>query len=341
MSESDEYREGCHTLAAHIPERYVEVLPVERTPTGVLRCCATDKVRDCLVHLDVMLKLHWHVTPYRKEFTAHYRLEHPSIVTAYDFFENEHIALFASEWVEGDSLALRIRNERPQLDEALQLLVELAGALATAASGHLAHRDLRPSRILLRKQPGPAGSRLAVRGFGFAPDTTWSTDQFGFAEYNRHLLYAGDDSECSDRTDTYCFGVLLFELISGNRPFDADWWLHTLVMHRVVAPPLLSEVCEAPAWLVDVTSACLEKKPEFRPAMCEVLKALESRKAPEGPALPMHSSSRISRNLWDDKELVEMLLAQHTERIAHLRRPQGSRRQKMLDFSDGRNHQLH
>ncbi len=186
------------------------------------------------------------------------RLRHPHIVSVHDVGRDGGTCFIVSEWIDGESLALRIRRQRPTFNEAARIVSEVADALEEAHRSGFVHRDVKPSNILLDGR-----------------DQTYLTD-FGIAAVEEELLGADkqpgtppymapeqwDDAlgPVDHRADVYAAGVVLYELLTGQRPFEAPSVveLRTKVLHQNPQPVRALEPAVPPA-LERICVRCLEK----------------------------------------------------------------------------------
>ncbi len=209
------------------------------------------------------------------------RLNHPNIVTVYDYGETDDGALFmVMELLQGKSLHRALRAEGPfPVDRAVRVGIQVARALRESHRAGLVHRDLKPGNIFLSEDEG--GDLVKVLDFGLVKDV-----QSGVSELSQSGLFLGSPKYSSPeqitggaidaRTDVYAFGILLFETLTGRAPFDGESMMATMDAHLKDAVPEVSGPNgRAPEWLEAVIKKCLEKRPEDRFAdFREVLFAL-------------------------------------------------------------------
>jgi urea transport system substrate-binding protein len=236
---------------------------------------------------------------FRIEAEAVARVQHPNIVQIYDIGESEGRPYFALEFVEGGSLAARIRGT-PQTAEAAARLVEtLARAMHCAHQRGVVHRDLKPSNILLARTPKPAiqnpkpspsskseGPQSAAPGVSdldpFADCTPKITD-FGLARLlddpsawtqtgevvGTPSYMAPEQAEkkrpIGPATDVYALGAILYACLTGWPPFKAETPLETVmqVVHEEPVPPRRLRP-RLPRDLQTICLKCLEKDPRKR-----------------------------------------------------------------------------
>ncbi len=226
-----------------------------------------------------------------REARAAGRLLHPHVVTLFDAGETDGMLYLAFEFVEGSDLAARLETSALSLYEVMRIGRETAEALDFAHRHGIVHRDVKPSNILLDTQ-----GRVKVTDFGIAKVTGQSTELtvagsvMGSPQYLSPEQIRGE--ELDGRSDIFSLGVVLYELLSGKRPFDGDT-ITTLVyqiLHKD-PPPISTLRGDLPPRVETLLNAMLAKDSAERLAtaglVAEELAAIE-RELPEetlaGPA---------------------------------------------------------
>lgn len=166
---------------------------------------------------------------FRTEAQTMSRLDHASIVPLIRFGLDTDTCFIASEYIEGSTLARELDVDlrlgiapRPGDWQAIaRFMAAIAGALAHAHAQNVLHRDVKPSNILIDLQGRPH-----LSDFGLARDLeelghTRSGDRTGTLAYMSPEQALGKWREVDQRTDVYATGIVLFELLTGQRPFDA------------------------------------------------------------------------------------------------------------------------
>jgi serine/threonine protein kinase len=146
-------------------------------------------------------------------------LDHPNIVPVYDVGTYEGDVYIVSKLVDGTDLATRIKKNRPDLTLSLTLVAAIADALQFAHSKGLIHRDIKPANILLDKSERPY-----LADFGIAlreSDYVGSMEMAGTPAYMSPEQARGEGHLMTHQSDIYSLGVVLYELLSGRRPFQA------------------------------------------------------------------------------------------------------------------------
>jgi len=148
-------------------------------------------------------------------------LNHPNIVSIYDAGEEHDLAYIAMEFLQGGDLAEFTRKEKllPMRD-VLNIVAQVADALAYAHGKDVVHRDIKPANIMLLKDTGD----IKVTDFGIARITSSSKTRtgviLGTPSYMSPEQVSG--KRVDGRSDIFSLGVVLFEMLSGQKPFASD-----------------------------------------------------------------------------------------------------------------------
>jgi Tol biopolymer transport system component/tRNA A-37 threonylcarbamoyl transferase component Bud32 len=197
---------------------------------------------------------------------------HPNIVSIYELGEAAGQHFIAMEYVEGRSLRALLRAQRLGLRKLLELAAPAAEALARAHRAGIVHRDIKPENLLISND-----GYVKVADFGLAklrpvssPDSGVTGDVLtvpgsvmGTAAYISPELLSGGEADA--RSDVFSFGVVLYEMATGDSPFQRDSSAKTTaaILRDTPRPPraLAPEIPEA---LEHIISKALEKEPEYR-----------------------------------------------------------------------------
>jgi serine/threonine protein kinase/formylglycine-generating enzyme required for sulfatase activity len=148
-------------------------------------------------------------------------LDHPNIVPVYDAGSDEaHPVFIVSKYIEGITLAERIRNNRPSLLETVELTATVAETLHYAHRKGLVHRDIKPGNILL-----DSGGKPFVADFGLAlreQDVGRGPRSAGTPAYMSPEQANGEGHRVDGRSDIFSLGVVFYELLTGRKPFKGD-----------------------------------------------------------------------------------------------------------------------
>jgi len=209
---------------------------------------------------------------FEREARAISALNHPNICTLYDVGSN----YLVMEFVEGELLSEIIARGPLPLDKALAYAVQIVDALAAAHAKGVIHRDLKPGNIIVTNNGvkvldfglaklgrGKPSSDSAVDVETVTEPITRSGAILGTLYYMSPEQVEGKDTD--ERSDIFSFGVVLYEMITGQRPFSGDTQAAVLASLLKDQPPPMSQRQSAtPRALERVVRRCLEKKPADR-----------------------------------------------------------------------------
>ncbi|HLJ95253.1 MAG TPA: serine/threonine-protein kinase [Gemmataceae bacterium] len=219
----------------------------------------------------------------RREIDLLSQFRHPGVVELYEAsMDDPQGPCLVMEYVQGEPPdALLERHGRLEPKRVGRLLGHLCGVLQAAHDRGIIHRDLKPANILVVEADTPS-ERVKVLDFGLARLTVASPeglyiplDQFtgvranavvGTPEYTCPEVLRGDPVD--HRGDLYSIGVLLYELLTGHRPFDGATIRDILSAHAVQPPPPFGQwgtASDIPPAVETVVQACLAKDPVDRP----------------------------------------------------------------------------
>ncbi len=226
----------------------------------------------------------------RREATLASALNHPLICTIYEIAADEHPPFIAMEYVEGVSLASRIAAALLSVETAIQHGIDLADALEHAHGRGVVHRDLKPSNVMIRPDGrlkvldfgiarrvfsgGPAVTRTAapranshgITGAGESAAAGTASPTIDLSGITGTPVYMAPEvlegTTVDGRADIWSLGVLLFEMLSGELPFQGTN-AYALAAATLRSPPRALPLA-VPRALADVTLRCLEKDPDAR-----------------------------------------------------------------------------
>ncbi|HKY05191.1 MAG TPA: serine/threonine-protein kinase, partial [Blastocatellia bacterium] len=198
------------------------------------------------------------VRRFQREARAATALNHPNIITIYDFGQEDGRDYIASEFVEGCTLRDYVGDPSLTLNQILDVAIQVASALEAAHAAGIVHRDIKPENIMVR----PDGY-VKVLDFGLAKltepesggheakrDATAMSSDFdtrpgmvlGTVNYMSPEQARGQ--KVDRRSDLFSLGVVLYELITGHQPFVGETLYHTMVAIRDVEPKPISRYAE-------------------------------------------------------------------------------------------------
>ena len=226
-------------------------------------------------------------------------LSHPSVITIYDVVEipEDDSFYIVMEYVEGQALDARMRERGPmKLGEVAPLVAQIASALDHLHARGIVHRDVKPGNVLVT----PEG-RVKITDFGIArsedPAATLDTDIYGTPYYMAPEQVQGKPVDA--RTDVFALGVVLYEMLTGTRPFPGSTVAE--VAHRIVyGPPAEPEVDgkPLPAAVREVLAQALAKDPDDRFPSAGALAAAVQDLADTTGNLELDATTAFPRKRW-------------------------------------------
>jgi eukaryotic-like serine/threonine-protein kinase len=227
------------------------------------------------------------VDRFKREISIAARLQHAHIVPLLAAGEVAGLPYFTMPFVEGESLRARIAREGElPLSDAVRILREIASALAYAHSHGVVHRDIKPDNVLM------SGGAAMVTDFGVAKavDVAGGATAEGITSVGMALgtpAYMAPEQATADpnvdhRADLYAWGVMAYELVTGQPPFAGRTPQAMLAAHVTEVPERITQrrASISPA-LGDLVMRCLEKRPADRPQSAdEIVRALDAVIAP-------------------------------------------------------------
>jgi serine/threonine protein kinase/sugar lactone lactonase YvrE len=209
-----------------------------------------------------------------REAQAAAKLDHPNICAIHEVSEEAGRSFIVMQYVEGETLGKLIERKPLELRESLDIAVQVADALAEAHAHNIIHRDIKPQNIMIT-----ARGQVKVLDFGLAKLVRDRSPLQSEAETASLLTESGAivgtvpymspeqvrGEELDARSDIFSFGVVLYEMVTGRRPFSADSAAATfsaILTH--IALPLARYSPEAPAELERIVSKALAKDREER-----------------------------------------------------------------------------
>jgi serine/threonine-protein kinase len=207
---------------------------------------------------------------FRKEALALSKLNHPNIATIHDFDTQDGVDFLVMEYITGTTLSHRLSSEAMSEKEVAAFGLQIATALEEAHERGIVHRDLKPSNILVTPK-----DQIKMLDFGLAVllkpsvagEATQSETEVG--GISGTLPYMAPEQllgkPVDTRSDIYAVGTILFEMVTGRRPFDEK--LSTALCNEIIykQPPRPGDIRHnLSARLEEVILKCLEKEPENR-----------------------------------------------------------------------------
>lgn len=201
---------------------------------------------------------------FRNESKAIAVLSHPNIVKVYDMCFSEKIQYIAMEYIDGITLKDYIDSERVlNWKDAVHFIIQILRALQTAHNRGIVHRDIKPQNIMLLND-----GTIKVMDFGIAKfareESMTATDQaIGTVHYISPEQARGDVTD--EKSDIYSVGVMFYEMLTGQKPFDTDNPISIAVMHmQNVARRPRDINPNIPSGLEEIIMHAMEKDAEVR-----------------------------------------------------------------------------
>ena len=211
------------------------------------------------------------ITRFQREARATARLNHPYICTVYELGETDDKTYIAMEYVDGITLKERMQQGHIEEAELREWLKQLSEGLQAAHEAGVIHRDIKPANIMITKK-----GRIKIMDFGIAKlaesetELTQANSTIGTIAYMSPEQARGDSID--QRTDIWSVGVILYELVTGQRPFAGAFREAVMyaMMHEDVRTP--SELNpDVPEEIEQVIKGCLQRELSERIGSLEVV----------------------------------------------------------------------
>jgi hypothetical protein len=198
------------------------------------------------------------------------QVSHPNVCRLYDLVEIEGHHCLSMEYVDGEDLSsLLARIGRLPAEKAIDLARDICAGIAAAHDMGVIHRDLKPANIMV---DGKGRARIADFGVAALADRIEREAAAGTPAYMAPELLAGQPA--STRSDIYALGLVLFELCTGKRRFEARTLEELRDLQMAAEPPSLSSSAPGiPLALERIVRRCLDPEPAARPASAHLLMA--------------------------------------------------------------------
>jgi serine/threonine protein kinase len=232
-----------------------------------------------LLNMPVAIKMMKHNQAMDEQFLDNFRkegeiigqLNHPNIVQVYDIEELYRTIFIIMEYLDGESLEdLLNRKKRLPFSRILSFLTQIAAGLAYAHDQNIVHRDIKPANVFVQKD-----DQVKLLDFGLACESgKIDIDQTGTVHYMAPEQIEGDPVD--HRSDVYSFGILAYEMITGQKPFSSDNLMDVMNMHKKTAIPDPQHlVPDLPDLISDLIFKACAKAPSLRfDSMHEVVELL-------------------------------------------------------------------
>ncbi|PRO65275.1 Stk1 family PASTA domain-containing Ser/Thr kinase [Alkalicoccus urumqiensis] len=208
---------------------------------------------------------------FHREAESAASLSHPNIVSLFDVGEENNVYYIVMQYVNGPTLKEYIKENGPlSSEESIRILKQIADALSHAHQNHLIHRDVKPQNILIGED-----NNVLVTDFGIAraisdATITHTNSVLGSVHYLSPEQAKG--GRITYQSDLYALGILLYEMLTGQVPFQGDTAVSVALKHlQDPMPDIRTHVPDLPQSVVDLISKLTAKSPDDRYASAESL----------------------------------------------------------------------
>lgn len=200
---------------------------------------------------------------FKREAEVVAQLKHPNIVPVYDYGEDGDTPYLAMGYMAGGTLAERIKRGRLSVEEATEILTPIASALDFAHQKGIVHRDMKPGNILFDEQGQAYLSDFGIVKLAEATQSFTGSAVVGTPAYMSPEQVKG--GQIDGRTDVYGLGIVLYEMLTGDVPYDGDTPTQQLMKHVLEPVPEIRKIKpDIPPEVEAVLAQALAKKPEDR-----------------------------------------------------------------------------
>lgn len=263
---------------------------------------------------------------FRNESKAIALLSHPNIVKVYDVGFSDKLQFIVMEYIDGITLKEYMDNEKVLTwKDSVHFIIQILRALQHAHDRGIVHRDIKPQNIMLFTD-----GTIKVMDFGiakFARDEGTATDQaIGTVHYISPEQARGDETD--EKSDIYSVGVMLYEMLTGQKPFDSDKPISIAVMHMQTTPERPRAINpDIPPGLEEIILRAMEKDAENRyQTAADMIRDIEAFKA--------NTSMTFGYYVESGSEELPGADETPTQYFSSTTAQQAARRQQQEDYDD-------
>lgn len=246
------------------------------------------------------------IARFRREAQGAARLSHPNIVNIYDVGESDGKYYIVMEYIKGETLKDKIKREAPlPIDTTLSIVKEIAEALENAHANNLVHCDIKPHNILMNEY-----GHAKVADFGIARATTSSTITYTGSVVGSVHYFSPEQAKghtISTKSDIYSLGVVMYEMLTGQVPFNGETAVSIAIKHLQDAPIPPHELrADIPPLVEAIVLKAMDKNPDNRYTSSELIKEIEQAKARPFAKSAMPVNDPFATRILTESEVAQL-----------------------------------
>lgn len=201
---------------------------------------------------------------FRNESKAIALLSHPNIVKIYDVGFTEKLQFIVMEYIDGINLSEYISKQGVlKWKDVVHFTMQILKALQHAHDRGIVHRDIKPQNVMLLSDGTIKVMDFGIARFNRETDKTMSEKAIGSVHYISPEQARGDVTD--ERSDIYSIGIMMYEMLTGKKPFDGDSPVAIALMHMQTGAKKMSDINNSiPEGLEEITEKAMQKEPSKR-----------------------------------------------------------------------------